>query len=215
MFSGPWKAHGLACPAGHTRAFTQYGLGLYSCHDCSPIGNYKFIQRDGITSWIEPDKVPIGLRRMASAAQGQRRRAVSITSESRGRPVTAAEAKKSVQRLINSHFNNDDQARVCIPRRLDDDDIIASDYVEESAAQIAALTAEVARLKELVEWRPITAENLPKDGDEVAGFNEYPWHIGIVSYAVIKDFDCWRERSMTHFRPLSAPAAPQVTHPTP
>jgi hypothetical protein len=65
MLFGPWKTHGLRCPAGHDREFTQYGLAIYSCHDCSPIGDYKFVQRQGKTEWVEPDKVPIGLRRKA------------------------------------------------------------------------------------------------------------------------------------------------------
>lgn len=65
MLFGPWNSRGLTCPAGHSRAFTQYGLAIYSCHDCSPVGEHKFVQRLGVSTWTDPDKVPPGLLEMS------------------------------------------------------------------------------------------------------------------------------------------------------
>ena len=59
--------------------------------------------------------------------------------ELRGRPVTQEEAATAVRRLINSHFHNPDSARVSIPARATDDDLVASDYVFESGERYAAL----------------------------------------------------------------------------
>lgn len=70
----------------------------------------------------------------------------TITSTLRGRTITVEEARISVQRLINSHFHNPDAARCSIPRRADDDDIVASDFVERYAAEHEArLAAEQER----------------------------------------------------------------------
>jgi hypothetical protein len=54
-------------------------------------------------------------------------------------------------------------------------------------------------------WKPITPESLPKDGDEVGGFDSFPYVLDVVTYAAIKDYDTWRSRCMTHFRPLNEP----------
>lgn len=56
---------------------------------------------------------------------------MTITQKMRGRPVTHAEAGASAQRLINSHFHNQDRARVSIPCNPADDDIIVTDYIIE------------------------------------------------------------------------------------
>lgn len=56
----------------------------------------------------------------------------TITMDMRRRRVTKAEAMASAQRLINSHFNNKDSARVSIPVRFDDDDVTVTDYIRES-----------------------------------------------------------------------------------
>lgn len=53
----------LTCPVGHTRSFTHSGIGLYTCHDCGP---YLFGREQGKPVWIEPEKVPIGLRKKAA-----------------------------------------------------------------------------------------------------------------------------------------------------
>lgn len=58
----------------------------------------------------------------------------SITQKMRGRPVTQKEAMESAQRLINSHFNNPDRARMQIPVSAADDDVIVTDYIREQPA---------------------------------------------------------------------------------
>jgi len=60
----------MVCPAGHSRSFTTYGL-CYSCHDCSPIGEYKFVFRKGHPVWVQPELVPIGLRERANREDGR------------------------------------------------------------------------------------------------------------------------------------------------
>jgi hypothetical protein len=40
----------LKCPNGHSRSFEQYGLGIYSCHDC--MGGKKFVRKNGVPEWI-------------------------------------------------------------------------------------------------------------------------------------------------------------------
>lgn len=65
--------------------------------------------------------------------------------------ITVERAAEAVQRLINSHFRNPKPARCSIPASLDDDDIVASRYVQQSSKAIAALTAENARLREALE----------------------------------------------------------------
>lgn len=55
--------------------------------------------------------------------------ALSITEQMRGRRITPQEAAKSAQRLVNSHFRNRDSARVSIPARPDDDDLIVIDFI--------------------------------------------------------------------------------------
>lgn len=60
-------------------------------------------------------------------------------------------------------------------------------------------------LRAEVKWQLITPDNLPKDGNEVGGFDNFPYVLDIVTYAVIKDHETWRSRSMTHFRSLNAP----------
>lgn len=71
---------------------------------------------------------------------------LTLTQKIRNRRVTAEEAMESVDRLINSHFGNPRKARCSIPANVADDDLVASDYVRQSAAEIAALKARVAEL---------------------------------------------------------------------
>ncbi len=77
---------------------------------------------------------------------------MTLTQEMRGRPVTSKEAQEACNRLINSHFNNPDQARCTIPANVTDDDILLVDYLLECAeveaerdslrAQLAAVTPQ-------------------------------------------------------------------------
>lgn len=49
--------------------------------------------------------------------------------------ITTERAAEAVQRLINSHFGNDNRARCSIPAdRANDDDLVASDFVQQQAA---------------------------------------------------------------------------------
>lgn len=75
---------------------------------------------------------------------------MTSTREKRGRRVTAVEANKSAQRLINSHFNNPDRARVSIPADMRDDDLIITDFIEQSVEDIAALTAQLRPQPEVI-----------------------------------------------------------------
>lgn len=67
-------------------------------------------------------------------------------------PVSHHDAAEAARRLINSHFNNPDQARVSIPVRGTDDDIVITRYIKQQAALSAA-------------WRPIA--DAPKDGTRI------------------------------------------------
>jgi hypothetical protein len=67
-----------------------------------------------------------------------------------------------------------------------------------------------SQLKAL-EWQPITPENLPKVGDEVACFDSGGSVIYEVSHLhTLFSSQKWRdERGMTHFRPINPPAQEQ------
>ena len=61
--------------------------------------------------------------------------------------ITTERAAEAVQRLINSHFGNDNRARCSIPaNRANDDDLVASDFVQQQAA----LRESHARLVEVL-----------------------------------------------------------------
>lgn len=67
--------------------------------------------------------------------------------------ITPERASEAVQRLINSHFNNDRRARCSIPANQDDDDLVASRFVKQYAALLASharLEAENAQLRSQV-----------------------------------------------------------------
>lgn len=50
----------------------------------------------------------------------------------RGRPVTHEEAKKSLKRFLNHYWHRDgERPQTTIPPRVDDDDLILTDYIEE------------------------------------------------------------------------------------
>lgn len=55
----------------------------------------------------------------------------TITMILRDRPVSHQEAMASAHRLINSHFHNQDRARMQIPANPADDDMIICDYIHE------------------------------------------------------------------------------------
>lgn len=62
-----------ACPAGHQGPFTQFGLSIYSCHQCSPTYEHKFYLNLGVALWTNPERVPVGLLKMAEERASQRR----------------------------------------------------------------------------------------------------------------------------------------------
>lgn len=126
------------------------------------------------------------------------------TRELRGRPVTAEEAAKSVQRLINSHFHNQDAAQCSIPARAEDDDLVASDWVEQSKERIRELEAQL----ETLDWTPITAENLPRLGDEVWGMVRAVHAVDRAYLGFIGNTaDNWIQNRYTHRRALNAPSS--------
>lgn len=61
------------------------------------------------------------------------------TRKLRGRPVSHKEACISAQRLINSHFRNEDRARIQIPASPWDDDLMIVDYIEEQSESHKAI----------------------------------------------------------------------------
>lgn len=72
------------------------------------------------------------------------------------------------------------------------------------------LAAEVA----VLQWKPITPENLPKVGDEVggaSGISSYPWVCKSVSAGMEKERNAlseesaWGRLGFTHFRPINPP----------
>lgn len=76
---------------------------------------------------------------------------LNTTQKMRGRLVTHEEGRASIQRLVNSHFHNNNSARVSIPVRADDDDVVACDYAKECSERIGRLEQEIAALKEKIE----------------------------------------------------------------
>ena len=93
----------------------------------------------------------------------------TVTMKMRGRPVTHDEAEASAQRLINSHFHNADQARVSIPVRPDNDDVLVMDYVMEQC-KAGSVNAEVlAALKATVEIAEECAREWDGDNDMRVG----------------------------------------------
>lgn len=55
--------------------------------------------------------------------------------------ITHERARESAQRLINSHFNNPDKARVSIPARSDyDDDLIIMEYINQQESGLTDKT---------------------------------------------------------------------------
>lgn len=78
-----------------------------------------------------------------------------MSEQGKGIPgVSAARARIAVQRLINSHFRNDNRARCSIPaNRENDDDLVAMDYVTQSEERIARSEQALAALEaENAEW---------------------------------------------------------------
>ena len=75
----------------------------------------------------------------------------TITMEMRGRPVTHEEGEAAIRRLIHSHFKSPDSARVSIPVRADDDDVVASDYAIECQERDDDARARIAELVGLLE----------------------------------------------------------------
>jgi hypothetical protein len=52
------------------------------------------------------------------------------------RPIGHDEARAAAYRLVNSHFNNPDHARVSIPARPDyDDDLVLMAYIKQQEAR--------------------------------------------------------------------------------
>lgn len=65
--------------------------------------------------------------------------------------ITAGRTVLAVQRLINSHFHNENGAQCSIPANLDDDDIVASRYVRQSEERITALQQANQRMRKALD----------------------------------------------------------------
>lgn len=73
--------------------------------------------------------------------------------------------------------------------------------------RLAASEAEVKRLREQVDWKPITPDSLPKVGDEIGIFGEKESFIHLCQNEYT--FDVWCIKAWTHYRPINAPAEPR------
>lgn len=56
--------------------------------------------------------------------------------------ITHEQARSAAIRLINSHFNNPDQAKCSIPCDKNDDDILLMDYIGQQVSNSAAMNAQ-------------------------------------------------------------------------
>jgi hypothetical protein len=134
---------------------------------------------------------------------------LSITERLRGRPVTAEEAARSAQRLVNSHFRNPDSARISIPANPSDDDLIVTDFIRQ-----------IARSES--QWVSVEDRLPPPHDPDCASLDVlvmtdrlYSPNMGIASvdYGSADDGPCWVLRGLgisggvTHWMPLPAPPA--------
>ena len=73
--------------------------------------------------------------------------------EEAGRNTISAErARTAVRRLINSHFGNQDQAQASIPANREwDDDLVATDYIDQTEQRIASLEAALREKEQCVD----------------------------------------------------------------
>ena len=71
---------------------------------------------------------------------------------------------------------------------------------EDLSARILELEAQLAAL----DWTPITAENLPKAGDETINTSGYVMLKGRVTD--LWNVNTWIDNRWTHFRPINPPA---------
>lgn len=55
----------------------------------------------------------------------------SWTNERRTEKITHEQAREAATRLIHSHFGQKPHAKISIPAKLDDDDILIMDYIEQ------------------------------------------------------------------------------------
>jgi hypothetical protein len=68
------------------------------------------------------------------------------------RPIGHDEGRQVAQRLVNSHFHQEPQARVTIPARPDcDDDLLITAYIEQRRAAEAAAAERIAELGGMLE----------------------------------------------------------------
>lgn len=88
-----------------------------------------------------------------------------------GKLISHDKAAESLQRLINSHFNQGTSARVSIPAQPDyDDDLILSRYIEQQRAAKLTLTPEaIARVREALDGIVLVCG---RTGDAFTDFEE-------------------------------------------
>lgn len=80
---------------------------------------------------------------------------------------------------------------------------------EERERKLREAEAEVARLRDALEWRPITRKNMPKAGDEIRRFGgPYPNDVTEVAAECGEyvDLKTYLRYGWTHFRPINPPA---------
>lgn len=113
----------------------------------APQGNDELMPRRAISRAevlsAPPEPAPTTGIGATPATQGE-----TITMKMRGRPITHEEAEVSAQRLINSFFHNDDGARISIPVRPDNDDVLVMDYILEQRDALRVLREERDTFKE-------------------------------------------------------------------
>lgn len=85
----------------------------------------------------------------------------------RSEPVTVEQALASAQRLVNSHFKNEDRAICRIPVHPDDDDIVVTDYIRESAQRIDFLEKALQQATRSALVREATVWDMQPTGTEI------------------------------------------------
>jgi len=97
-----------------------------------------------------------------------------------------------------------------------EEDMRKQRYIADLERQLATAQATIAALQ----WTPITPDNLPKVGDELARFPGDPsvrlcqvqvWQVGENAGHEQPFSFRWRLSEWTHFRPISPPAQDSAT----
>ena len=134
----------LICPAGHSGDFTQYGLSLYKCHRCGP---YMFTRLPGgKPRWVEPEKVPPGLR----AASIRGREIEEMASRHAKTLVSKTKKVESLLTMSEAIAALREMRRKTLVEAATEFETIAQTYSGETYSARACLSG-AARLRQMAE----------------------------------------------------------------